>query len=70
MITYLTAWSVLGLHRLVIWELPLLGTDFVITRFLASLPLPLVAGLFARAVIRIVPTVPIGRGGPPGGKLR
>jgi len=69
-ITYLTAWSVLGLHRLVIWELSLLSHDFVIARFLASLPLPLIAGLLARAVIRAVPTVPIGRNGPPGGRAR
>ena len=64
-ITFLTAWSVLGLHRLVIWEFPLLGTDFVLTRFLASLPLPLIAGLFARELVRYLPNIPIGRDGPP-----
>lgn len=69
-VTYLTAWSVLGLHRVIIWELPLLGSDFVITRFLASLPLPLLAGVFARWLIHIRPDIPIGRGGPPGGTGR
>lgn len=64
-IAFLTAWSVLGLHRLVIWEFPLLGTDFVLARFLASLPLPLIAGLFARALVRYLPDIPIGRDGPP-----
>jgi uncharacterized membrane protein YraQ (UPF0718 family) len=67
-IAYLTAWSVLGLHRLIIWELPLLGPDFVIARFLASLPLPVIAGLVARFLIRWWRDVPVGRGGPPAGR--
>ncbi len=62
-IAYLTAWSVLGLHRLVIWELPLLGSDFVIARMLASLPLPIVAGLVARILVNRLPNIPIGREG-------
>ncbi|MCL4766970.1 MAG: permease [Hyphomicrobiaceae bacterium] len=61
-VAYLTAWSVLGLHRLVIWELPLLGSDFVVARALASLPLPLIAGFIARLLIRALPGIPIGRG--------
>ncbi len=60
-VAYLTAWSVLGLHRLVIWELPLLGSDFVFARMLASLPLPIAAGLIARFLMRFVPDLPIGR---------
>lgn len=59
-VAYLTAWSILGLHRLVIWELPLLGPDFVVARALASLPLPLMAGFIARLLIRFVPGLPIG----------
>lgn len=66
-VTYLTAWSVLGLHRLVIWELPLLGPDFVLARALASLPLPLLAGLVARLLIQFLPDLPIGRGRMSGG---
>lgn len=66
-VAYLTAWSVLGLHRLVIWELPLLGSDFVVARALASLPLPLVSGLIARQLMRFIPELPIGRGRVTGG---
>ncbi len=66
-VAYLTAWSILGVHRLVIWELPLLGHDFVLARVLASLPLPLAAGLIARVLIRFRPGLPIGRSGPTGG---
>lgn len=60
-VAYLTAWSVLGLHRLVIWELPLLGPDFVLARIVACLPLPIVAGLFARLLMHFIPDLPIGR---------
>jgi uncharacterized membrane protein YraQ (UPF0718 family) len=47
-VVYLSAWATLGLHRIVIWELPFLGTDFVLLRVLASLPVPIAAGLLAR----------------------
>lgn len=47
-VVYLSAWATLGLHRIVIWELPFLGTDFVLLRVLASLPVPVAAGLLAR----------------------
>lgn len=51
-VVYLSAWATLGLHRIVIWELPFLGPDFVLLRVLVSLPLPIVAGLTARALAR------------------
>lgn len=50
-VVYLSAWATLGIHRIVIWELPFLGHDFVILRVLASLPVPLAAGLLARVVV-------------------
>jgi len=49
-VVYLSAWATLGLHRIIIWELPFLGQDFVTLRVLASLPVPLAAGLLARAL--------------------
>lgn len=51
-VTYITAWSVTGLHRLLVWELPFLGPEFVVTRFLASLPLAILAGLIAQSIVR------------------
>lgn len=50
LIGYLTAWSLLGLQRLLVWELPLLGSEFVLVRYLACLLLPPFAGLIARRV--------------------
>lgn len=49
-VVYLTAWATLGIHRIVIWELPFLGPDFAVLRVLASLPLPIAAGLIARSL--------------------
>jgi len=46
-VAYLTAWSVLGIQRALVWEIPLLGADFVLLRLAASLVLPLVAGILA-----------------------
>jgi hypothetical protein len=43
-----TSWSTLGFQRIVMWELPLMGPEFAAIRFLASLPLPFVAGLLSR----------------------
>lgn len=51
-VAYLTAWSTLGLHRVIIWEIPLLGEGFVLLRYLASLPLPFVAGWLTALLIR------------------
>lgn len=49
-VVYVTSWATMGAQRIVIWELPFLGFDFVGLRLLASLPLPILAGLLARAV--------------------
>jgi uncharacterized membrane protein YraQ (UPF0718 family) len=51
-IAFVTSWSLVALHRVVIWELPLLGFDFTLTRVIASLPLPLLAGALARVIAR------------------
>jgi len=51
-IAFLTAWSIIGVHRIVVWELPLLGHEFVIVRVLTSLPLPVLAGALARVLAR------------------
>jgi len=51
-VVYLTAWATLGLQRVVVWELPFLGPDFVALRIAASLPLPLLAGALASTLAR------------------
>lgn len=48
MIAYITAWSTMGLQRILVWDVPFMGAEFSLTRFLISLPLPILAGLIAR----------------------
>lgn len=56
MVAYVTAWSLLGLQRILMWELPLLGPEFTLLRFAISAPLPIIAGLLAQRI-----GLPIGR---------
>jgi uncharacterized protein len=54
-IAYLTAWSLLGIHRLVIWEVPLLGLEISLVRFVASLIVPPLVGLLGGYIFEHVP---------------
>ena len=51
MVALISGWAVLGLHRTLSWELPILGGRFVVLRLLASLVLPFLAGLAAEALL-------------------
>jgi uncharacterized membrane protein YraQ (UPF0718 family) len=51
-VAFITSWSLLGYARALVWELPFFGFDFVGWRVLAAVPLPILAGLLARAVVR------------------
>lgn len=53
LISFLTAWSVFAFHRVLAYELPLMGARFVRIRLLASLILPPLAGMMASAIIGI-----------------
>jgi uncharacterized membrane protein YraQ (UPF0718 family) len=61
LVAYLTSWSLLGFQRVMVWEMPLLGLDFVVVRSLANLPFPILAGILARKLpgieTRTKPTV-------------
>ena len=52
-VAFITSWTLLGYARALVWELPLLGSDFVLWRIVVALPLPLVAGLLARMIVTI-----------------
>jgi uncharacterized membrane protein YraQ (UPF0718 family) len=61
-VAYLTAWSLLGLHRVILWELPFLGPRLTVARIAVVLPAPIVAGIMTRwllASLRIAPSVPL-----------
>jgi uncharacterized membrane protein YraQ (UPF0718 family) len=52
-VAFLTGWSVLSLHRLIAWEIPIVGFRFAILRWSISLLLPIAAGLATRAIARL-----------------
>ena len=49
-VAFLSGWSLLAVHRLVAWEVPILGWRFALLRYGVCLALPVAAGLLARAV--------------------
>lgn len=51
-VAFLAAWSLLAVHRLVAWEVPILGWRFALLRYGVCIVLPVLAGLIARAVTR------------------
>jgi uncharacterized membrane protein YraQ (UPF0718 family) len=53
-VAFITSWTLLGYARAVVWELPFFGLDFVTWRIILSLPLPILAGLLARAAWRLI----------------
>lgn len=56
---YITAWAVLGVHRILIWEAPILGWKFVLVRVVSSLLLPPLVGFAASFLSsKILVTIP------------
>jgi hypothetical protein len=51
-VAFVAAWALLALHRLVAWEIPLLGWRIAALRYAVCLALPVAAGLLARLVAR------------------
>ena len=50
LVAYATGWALLGIQRILVWDIPLMGPDFTILRFAVSVPLPILAGLLARRI--------------------
>ena len=48
LVAYLLSWELMGMQRILIWELPLMGAKFTLLRVFLSLPLPLLAGVLAQ----------------------
>ncbi len=55
MVALVSGWAVLGFHRVIAWEWPVLGGRFVLIRMLSGLALPLLAGLLAQALLPLFP---------------
>jgi uncharacterized membrane protein YraQ (UPF0718 family) len=54
LIAFLVGWATLALHRVFMFEVPLLGPRFAALRLLVSLPIPLLAGFAAWAVLLVL----------------
>jgi len=50
LVAFLSAWAVIPISRLLVWEMPFLGGEFVLLRMIVSLPIPILAGLIARRI--------------------
>jgi len=51
-VAFITSWTLLGYTRALVWELPFFGSDFVMWRIAAAIPLPILAGILARIVVK------------------
>jgi hypothetical protein len=51
-VAFIVSWTLIGYTRALVWELPFFGADFVIWRMAAAVPLPIIAGVLARIVVR------------------
>jgi len=49
---FVISWTLLGYSRAIVWELPFFGLDFVTWRLILAIPLPIIAGIAARALWR------------------
>lgn len=54
LIAFITAWTLFTVHRVVIYEIPLLGVSFLRLRVLSVFLLPFLAGLMAMGVNEIL----------------
>ena len=50
---YISAWAMIGIHRIIIWEIPILGWRFVCVRVLSSIIFPLIIGAIAQRLADI-----------------
>ncbi|MCS6932807.1 MAG: hypothetical protein NZM27_11420 [Acetobacteraceae bacterium] len=57
MVALISAWSVLGLHRILVWEIAILGRRFALLRVASGAALPVLAGLLAEALLLAFPAL-------------
>ena len=54
-VAFLSAWSVVALHRMLIYEIPLMGWRFSLVRVVSALPLAPLSGVLAQIIIDLFP---------------
>jgi uncharacterized membrane protein YraQ (UPF0718 family) len=53
-IAFVSSWLLIGINRVIIWELPFFGTDFILDRVAVSLLMPIAIGYLARVADRFL----------------
>lgn len=53
-VAFLTAWSVFAWHRVLTYEIAILGWPFVVVRLMSSIVLPLIASVIAMALCEVI----------------
>ncbi|MFP4108061.1 MAG: permease [Desulfonatronovibrio sp.] len=53
LVSFLSSWALIGLHRVVIYEAPIMGWKFALCRLGASLIFPVIIGYFSDWIWRI-----------------
>jgi len=48
LVGYLTSWELMGIQRVIVWEIPFMGIRFALLRFAVSLLLPIIAAITAQ----------------------
>jgi uncharacterized membrane protein YraQ (UPF0718 family) len=59
LVAFLTSWSVLGIHRVFLFEAPMLGARFAAMRLSASVLLPPLSGVIAAVLVMLVQNRPL-----------
>ena len=59
LVAFLTSWSVLAIHRVFLFEVPLLGARFAVMRLSASFLLPPLSGVIAAVLVALVQNRPL-----------
>jgi uncharacterized membrane protein YraQ (UPF0718 family) len=50
---FLTTWEIFAIHRIIAWELPFLGGQFVVLRVMSSFMLPPLGGVLAASLLAV-----------------
>ncbi len=53
LVAFLSSWALIGLHRVIIYEAPIMGWQFTLCRLGASLVFPVIIGYFSDVIWRM-----------------
>ncbi len=51
---FVFSWSIIGVHRVIIWEMPLMGPKFALSRMAAGILFPPILGLITKLIFNLM----------------